>query len=149
MQFEGEPHIIVGITAASLTIPEFKAERADILVPLVLMPRSTYAGGVLVRLKPGRSRDVATAELAAITKRSRIVTERPIPPPMQLRLTRPQDRLQIREALIMLTGAWHSCSSLRARTSHTSFWLVARHGSESSPFVTLWARRDCASSASS
>jgi hypothetical protein len=56
-------------------------------------------------LKPGISRDVATAELAAITKRSRIVTERPIPLPMQLRLTRPQDRLQIREALIMLTGA--------------------------------------------
>ncbi len=105
VHFEGEPHTIVGVTPASLTIPEFRAERADILLPLVLMPRRTYAGGVLVRLKPGISRDVATAELAAITKRSRIVTERPIPLPMQLRLTRPQDRLQIREALIMLTGA--------------------------------------------
>jgi predicted permease len=105
VQFEGEPHTIVGVTPASLTIPDFRAERADVLLPLVLMPRRTYAGGVMVRLRPGISRDLATAELAAITKRSRIAVERPIPLPMELRLTRPQDRLQIRQALIMLTGA--------------------------------------------
>lgn len=105
IQYEGEPHTIVGVTPASLTIPDFSSERADILLPLVLSPHRTYIGPVMVRLKPGVPRALATAELDAIMQRSHITVGRPLPLPMQLRLTRPQDRLQIRQALLMLSGA--------------------------------------------
>ena len=104
VQFEGEPRTIVGVLPASFSIPDFRAERADILAPLVLTP-DLYGGPVMVRLKPGISRDAATKELDAIMKRARVVNTSMDPMPMRLRLDRPQDTLKIRQALLMLTGA--------------------------------------------
>lgn len=105
VQFKGELRTIVGVTPASLTIPDFRAEAADVLLPLVLTPGRPHWGGVMVRLRHGISRDLAEAELGAISKRTGIMTEKAVPMPMELRLTRPQDRLRIRQALVMLTGA--------------------------------------------
>lgn len=109
VEINGEPRTIVGVVPVSFSIPDFRAEPADVLLPFVIMPRRTYAALIMVRLRPGVSRDVATAELGAIAQHADIITPRIAPGlgpvPMQLALTRPQDRLEIRQALVMLTGA--------------------------------------------
>lgn len=104
VQFQGRASTIVGVVPASLSIPDFGSERADILVPLVITPRM-YGGAVMVRLKPGISRDAAARELDAIMTRAHAVNTMIEPMAMTLRLDRPQDTLKIRQALLMLTGA--------------------------------------------
>lgn len=104
VRFGGQSRTIVGVVPASLYIPDFKAERANVLLPLVLTPHN-YGGGIMVRLKVGISPVVATTELDAILKRAHVVNMKREPMTMRLRLTRPQDRLEIRQALVMLTGA--------------------------------------------
>ena len=94
---------IIGVVPASLSIPDFRAERADVLMPLSTSP-NTRIPGMLVRLKPGVSADAATADIDAIFKRS-VVEPRVMPMPMRLHVTRPQDGLEIRQALLMLSGA--------------------------------------------
>jgi len=104
VQFEGQPCTIVGVVPASLSIPDF-GPRADVLLPLVILPRM-YGVNVMVRLKPGVSRDMATGELNAIMNRVHVDALGMIDPTsMRLRLERPQDTLKIRQALLMLTGA--------------------------------------------
>lgn len=108
VQFDGRPRTIVGVVPASLSIPDFRAERADIMAPLV--PTPAMDSGVamvraMVRLKPGVSPDAATEELDTIMARAHIVNNSMNPMPMPLRLTRPQDTLKIRQALVMLAGA--------------------------------------------
>jgi predicted permease len=97
---------IVGVVPASLVIPEFGVEAADVYVPLSPEP-NLIVNGVLVRLKPGVPARTARDELDAIFTNAHI----PMPPfflgknGVQLDLTRPQDNLKIRTALLMLVGA--------------------------------------------
>ena len=100
---QGDDWTIVGVVPASLVLPDFRAQRADVLQ----LTESTQvaAGPVLVRLKPGVSRAAATAELDAIMQHANLADIRPVPMPLPLRLTRPQDWLAIREPIVMLTGA--------------------------------------------
>ena len=105
VQLGGRPRTIVGVTPASLTIPDFRSDPADIYVPLVPAP-NVYVNGVIVRLKRGVSPKVATEELKAIFTRAHL----DVPPvimnvKVDLELTRPGDGLRIRQALVMLTGA--------------------------------------------
>lgn len=109
VEVSGQPRTIVGVVPASFSIPDFRSEPPDVLLPLVIIPNRTYGGLVLVRLKAGISPSVATAELDAIARRANVTGPRIAaniePMPMQLRLMRPQDRLEIRQALAMFTGA--------------------------------------------
>jgi len=103
MKLHGEDWTVVGITPASLVIPSFRAQRAD-LIQLVGATEPA-SGSILVRLKPGATRAAATDELSAIMKNANLPDVRPGPWPMPLTLTRPQDWLAIRQPLTMLTGA--------------------------------------------
>ncbi|HEY9225400.1 MAG TPA: ABC transporter permease, partial [Gemmatimonadaceae bacterium] len=103
MKLGGEAWTVVGVMPASLTIPSFRAQRAD-LVQLVNATEPA-SGSILVRLKPGIMREAATAELNAIMKNADLPDVRPGPWPMTLTLTRPQDWLAIRQPLVMLTAA--------------------------------------------
>jgi predicted permease len=104
VHFQGKPRTIVGVVPATLSIPDFKAERADVLVPLVVTPQ-LYGTRAMVRLAPGASPDVATRELEEIMQRAHVVTAPADPMGRRLRLMRPQDQLEIRQALVMLAGA--------------------------------------------
>lgn len=95
---------IVGVMPASVTLPDFRFDRPDVWLPL--------AGGagakvrrVAVRLKAGVSPDVARGELMDVVERAGAIDplDRVLNP--QLRLSRPQDALPFRQALILLTGA--------------------------------------------
>ncbi|HEY9428042.1 MAG TPA: ABC transporter permease [Gemmatimonadaceae bacterium] len=109
VEISGQPRTIIGVVPASFSVPDFQSEPPDVLLPLVIIPNRTYGGLVLARLKSGVSPAIATAELDAIAKRASVTGPRIAanmePMPMQLRLMRPQDRLEIRQALVMLTGA--------------------------------------------
>ena len=103
MKLDGEDWTVVGVTPASLTVPSFRSQRADLL--RLVNATEPASGSILVRLKPGITREAATAELNAIMKNSNLPDVRPGPWPMTLTLTRPQDWLAIREPLVMLTSA--------------------------------------------
>ena len=107
------PTTIVGVVPASVTIPDFGRDPADVWLPLVAAP-NFFVNGVLVRLKPGVSPTAATDELDAIFQREHLGDpagmlrmQRPGQPAivMQLRLTKPGSDLAIRQALLMLTAA--------------------------------------------
>jgi predicted permease len=99
----GRPSIVVAVTPASFTIPDFRAKRADVYI--LTPPSAAATGAVFVRLKPGVSPAAATQELEAIMQRAQLPDVRPVPMPMPLHLTRPQDWLAIRQPLTMLTVA--------------------------------------------
>jgi predicted permease len=103
VQVDSQPFTIVGVVPASLVVPDFSRPRPDVLLP-TQMPR---AGSVLVRLKPGVSRQAATAELDQLLKGANLVLPEAamFPMPMTLHLSRPQDSVEIRPALLMLIGA--------------------------------------------
>jgi putative ABC transport system permease protein len=103
IQVDNTPRTIVGVVPASVSIPDFRAERADILFPVA--DDAKIGGPVLVRLEPGVSATTATAELASILKHANLPDLRPVPMEMPLRLTRPQDWLAIRQPIVMLAGA--------------------------------------------
>ena len=103
IRLDGQAWAIVGVTPASLSVPEFRAPREDVLQ--LVNAADVAAGPVLVRLKPGVTRDAATAELSALMRNANLPDVRPVPMPMPLRLSRPQDWLAIRQPLVMLTGA--------------------------------------------
>ena len=103
MKLGGEAWMVVGVMPASLTIPSFRAQRADLLQ--LVNATEPASGSILVRLKPGVTRETATAELNAIMKNANLPDVRPGPWPMTLTLTRPQDWLAIRQPLVMLTAA--------------------------------------------
>lgn len=105
------PAMIVGVVPASVTIPDFGREPADVWLPLVAVP-NLIVNGVLVRLTPGVSASAATEELDAIFQREHLGA--PVGPMrmpgqtaivMQLELTKPGSDLAIRQALLMLTAA--------------------------------------------
>lgn len=103
VKLSGESWTIVGVTPSSLTIPSFRAQRADLLQ--LVNATKPASGSILVRLRPGVGREAATAELTAIMKNANLPDVRPGPWPMPLTLTRPQDWLAIRQPLVMLTAA--------------------------------------------
>ncbi len=105
VQIGDKPCTIVGVVPASATIAEFTTEPADVFAPLSLTANQ-FVGGVFVRLAPGASPAAATEELDAIYKHAKL--EVPAFAPgvvIRLALTRPQDGLKFRQALLMLTGA--------------------------------------------
>jgi predicted permease len=103
VHYQGDAYTIVGVVPASLSIPDFRSERAAVMT--LHSPMEGANGGVLVRLRPGVSREAATQELDAIMRHAGLPDLRPVPMPMPLRLTRPEDWLAIRKPLVMLTGA--------------------------------------------
>lgn len=103
VRFENIDWTIVGVVPASLTVPNFRSRRADVLT--LVSATEPANGAVLVRLKRGVSREAATAELDAIMKHANLADLRVVPMAMPLRLTKPQDWLAIRRPLVMLTGA--------------------------------------------
>jgi predicted permease len=103
MKLDGEAWMVVGVIPASLTIPSFRDQRADLLQ--LVNATEPASGSILVRLKPGVTREAATADLNAIMKNADLPDVRPGPWPMTLTLTRPQDWLAIRQPLVMLTVA--------------------------------------------
>lgn len=107
------PTTIVGVVPASVTIPDFGRDPADVWLPLIPAP-NLFANGVLVRLKAAVSPKAATEELDAIFQREHLGDpggmprmQRPGQPAivMQLRLTKPGSDLAIRQTLLMLTAA--------------------------------------------
>jgi predicted permease len=98
--------MIVGVLPASLSIPDFRIEPADIYVPLRDAPKMIVSG-VLVRLKRDVSAQASTEELDGIFKRAGLLTPQFLPnaKPMSLRLTNPRDGLRIRQPVVMLTVA--------------------------------------------
>ncbi|HEY7394106.1 MAG TPA: ABC transporter permease, partial [Gemmatimonadaceae bacterium] len=99
------PRTIVGVVPASASIPEFVSEPPDVFVPLQLSPKAIVTG-VLIRLTPDASPATATQELDAIYKRANLEVPSFAPGVViRLALTRPQDNLNFRQALLMLTGA--------------------------------------------
>ena len=103
VRIEGKPYAVVGVVPASFFIPEFRGERADVYaaLPQVADGRASY----LVRLRPGVTPKVATEELETLLENAHVFDLKPLPGPMPLHLTRPQDWLGIRQALVMLTAA--------------------------------------------
>ena len=101
VQFSGQSTTIIGVVPASLTLPDIRRGRAEVWVPF----QEDLVDAVAVRLKPGVSRDAATQELATILKRSAV--DKPWWRDMRydIRLLKPQDLLDFRQALAMLTGA--------------------------------------------
>src|SRR5205085_11499592 len=100
VQLSGESKTIIGVVPASLNLPDVRS-RAEVWLPY----QADLVDAVAVRLKPGVSRDAATQELAAILKRS--ADDKPWWRDLRyhIRLLRPQDLLDFRQALAMLTGA--------------------------------------------
>lgn len=103
VKVRGDDWTIVGVVPASLTVPNFRAPRSDVLA--IAAPDQQVNSAVLVRLKPGVSREAATAELEAIMQHADLQDVRAVPMPMPLRLKKPEDWLAIRRPLVMLTGA--------------------------------------------
>jgi predicted permease len=101
VQLSGQSMTIVGVVPASLALPELTRAKAAVWLPY----QEDVADAVAVRLKPGVSREAATQELTAILKRA--ADDRPWWRDVryQIRLVRPQDLLDFRQSLAMLTGA--------------------------------------------
>ena len=100
----GRPHTIVGIVPASVSLPDFTIPRPDLWLPLVPAPNDLVRAAA-VRLRPGASPQVVTQELSAIL--TRVQVDPPFVRMMhaQLRLMRPQDDLDVRQPLLLLTVA--------------------------------------------
>jgi len=101
VQLSGQSMTVVGVVPASLALPELTRAKAAVWVPY----QEDVVDAVAVRLKPGVSREAATQELTAILKRA--ADDKPWWRDVryQIRLVRPQDLLDFRQALAMLTGA--------------------------------------------
>ena len=101
VQLSGQSTTIVGVVPASLALPELRRAKAEVWVPY----QEDVVDAIAVRLKPGVSREAATQELTAILKQA--ADDKPWWRDIryQVRLVRPQDLLDFRQALAMLTGA--------------------------------------------
>ncbi|HXB23824.1 MAG TPA: ADOP family duplicated permease [Gemmatimonadaceae bacterium] len=94
---------VVGVMPASLALPDFQNQRPDIWLPLVDREES-WISGVAVRLRPGQSPRAASEELTAILDRTGGLDQYGSLHP-RVRVSRPQDDLTFRQALLLLTGA--------------------------------------------
>ena len=92
---------VIGVVPASVVIPNFRTERADVLVPY----SGSGGASVLVRLKPGVLPETSEQELEKMLVNSGVPDIRPVPVATPLRLSRPQDWLAFRQPLLMLSVA--------------------------------------------
>src|SRR4051812_23086616 len=101
VQLSGQSTTIVGVVPASLSLPELRRAKAAVWVPY----QEDVVDAVAVRLKPGVSREAALEELTGIVKQS--AEDKPWWRDIRyhVRLVRPQELLEFRQALAMLTGA--------------------------------------------
>src|SRR4051812_26196702 len=101
VQLSGQSTTIVGVVPASLALPELRRAKAAVWVPY----QEDVVDAVAVRLKPGVSREAALEELTGIVKQS--AEDKPWWRDIRyhVRLVRPQELLEFRQALAMLTGA--------------------------------------------
>lgn len=97
----GKPGTIVGVVPASLALPDFRSGPPDVWAPYA----ADLVTAVAVRLRPRVGRDAAAQELSAILGRS--ITDPPWWRDVRMRvgLTRPEDLLDFRQGLAILTGA--------------------------------------------
>ena len=98
-----EERTIIGVVPARLMLPDFRVERPDIWVP---MPDDQeLLQQVMVRLKPGASRDEARTEAVARLKGS--LLDKPWNRDIKWRIDmlRPDEKLPFRSTLTMLMGA--------------------------------------------
>jgi putative ABC transport system permease protein len=95
---------IVGVVPAALVLPDFQAQRPDIWLPLS-DPKRSQVEAVAVRLKPDRSRRAAIEELTAILDHTSGIKQGFGSTHLRIHLSRPQDDLPFRQALLLLTGA--------------------------------------------
>lgn len=104
MDPDSRPRTIVGVMPASLFVPDFRFGRPDVWLPLVDNQIWNIAG-LAVRLTPGVSPDAASEELTAIFDRvGNLDPEFKLLQP-RIRLSRPQDDLPFRQALLLLAVA--------------------------------------------
>ncbi len=101
---DSRPSTIVGVVPASLVLPDFQFQRPDIWLPLIDRKKSDISG-VAVRLRPGQSRRAASEELTAILDRTGGINQELGSTHLRIGLSRPQDDLPFRRALLLLTGA--------------------------------------------
>jgi predicted permease len=100
----GRLRTIVGVVPATVAFPNLNVPRPDVWVPL--NPLGTQrVPSVVVRLKPGVSREAATQELQTIFNSLNVPLPRFGKVVPQVTLSRPQEKLRFRSALTMLTGA--------------------------------------------
>ena len=101
VQLSGQSMTIIGVVPASLALPDLRRAKAALWVPY----QEDVVDAVAVRLKRGVSREVATQELAALLKQAG--DEKPWwrDVKYQIRLVRPDELLDFRQAVGMLTGA--------------------------------------------
>jgi predicted permease len=101
VQFNDQSMTIIGVVPTSLALPDLTRTKAAVWVPY----QEDVVDAVVVRLEPGVSRQTATQELTAILKQA--ADDKPWWRDVryQVRLVRPQELLDFRQALVMLTGA--------------------------------------------
>lgn len=104
MDPDRRPRTIVGVLPASLSVPDFAFEKPDVWLPLMDGPSGEVAG-VAVRLRRGVSPQTASSELTAIFTRAGSVDPALDALTPRIRLSRPQEDLPFRQALILLVGA--------------------------------------------
>src|SRR5581483_10030548 len=101
---DSRPLTIVGVMPASLVLPDLQLDRPDIWLPLI-DPNERMISGIAVRLAPGRPAQAASEELTAILTRAGEFDASRERLHAHVRLSRPQDDLPFRQALILVTGA--------------------------------------------
>jgi putative ABC transport system permease protein len=89
---------------ASVVLPDFTFEKPDVWLPL-LDDQHGKLRAVAVRLTSGLSPESASEELTAILGRAGGIDPGDLSLQPRIRLSRPQDSLPFRQALILLTGA--------------------------------------------
>jgi putative ABC transport system permease protein len=98
------PSTIVGVVPASLALPEFRFSRPEIWLPLTDSAETRIAG-IAVRLKPGQPPSAAREEVTGILERTHGISPDFVSVHPRIRVSRPQDDLPFRQALLLLTGA--------------------------------------------
>jgi putative ABC transport system permease protein len=112
VKLDEQAYTIVGVLPSAVVIPEFRFGPPDVWLPLVER-EVPFVNGVIVRLKPGVSPNVAAAELDTIFQRAHagettrlgMLARAGRAIPMRLTLTRPGESLEIRQSLLMLVCA--------------------------------------------
>lgn len=101
---ESRLRTVVGVMPSSVRLPDFKLERPDVWLPFA-GSAGAKVRHIAVRLKPGVAPELVSEELTGLVERSGAIDAQDLALRPQIRLTRPQDALPFRQALLLLTGA--------------------------------------------